>query len=182
MRIAAMDVFAKVKYQVASAMDIEAEPPPPPPAPASQSIWDDLSDDFTLSKQQRLAGFVLSAAMGAVCLLIAVWFVPIIVLVPAKFAFFFTFGNIFCVCSTGFLVGPLRQLKAMVQRDRILSSALYFGSMVATLLSALWLRSMILVLVFTCLQVGALVWYCLSYIPFAQHVLKHAFRFLQSSS
>jgi len=146
------------------------------PEPTSASIWDDVADDFSLTKKQRIIGFVMCTGMGAVCFFLAVMFAPAIVLVPKKFAFFFTFGNLFLVASTLFLVGPHRQMRSMMEANRLQATIIYFFSLGMTLLAALRLGSTLLVLVFTCIQLLSMVWYCLSYIPFARTIVKRSCR------
>eukprot|EP00667_Euglena_gracilis_P026433 EG_transcript_31827 len=144
--------------------------PPEPEPPAG--MWDDIGDSFALSSTQRIIGCILSFLMGAVCLALAVFFVPMIVFTPAKFAFFFTFGNVFLLAGTMFLVGPMRQFRSMFERSRLTATLLYVTSLIMTLVAALQFGSLVLVTLFTCLQVLAFVWYVLSYIPFARTVLK----------
>ena len=164
-----MDILIKIKDQVG----LSEQPP------QEASVWDDLGDDFALSKKQRLAGFAMSIGMGVVCLFLAVTFAPAVILVPKKFAFFFTFGNIFLMASTMFLVGPSRQFKSMMEASRWQATVVYFASMSGTLASALWLGSTMLVLIFTCVQLAAMVWYCMSYIPFARTIVKRFLRMLR---
>eukprot|EP00668_Euglena_longa_P017210 GGOE01021573.1.p1 GENE.GGOE01021573.1~~GGOE01021573.1.p1 ORF type:complete len:143 (+),score=16.98 GGOE01021573.1:61-489(+) len=122
-----------------------------PESAPSTSIWDDMADDFSL-------------------------FAPAIVLVPKKFAFFFTFGNLFLISSTLFLVGPTRQFRSMMEASRLQATVIYFLSLSMTLVSALRFGSTLLVLVFTCMQIMAMVWYCLSYIPFARTLVRRSCR------
>eukprot|EP00992_Anisonema_acinus_P014780 TRINITY_DN9454_c0_g1_i2.p1 TRINITY_DN9454_c0_g1~~TRINITY_DN9454_c0_g1_i2.p1 ORF type:complete len:169 (+),score=23.88 TRINITY_DN9454_c0_g1_i2:88-594(+) len=144
-----------------------AEPEPP-------SMWDDWSDTLALSKTQRIAGCVLSLIMGIVCLMIAISLAPMIVFTAVKFSFFFTFGNIFLLSSTMFLVGPMRQMRSMFDRSRAAAAASYIAALALTLVAALWLNSATLVTAFSTAQIVALVWYLLSYIPFARTVIRSA--------
>ena len=87
----------------------------------------------------------------------------------------YTLGNLCALCSTGFLMGPLKQCKNMFKARRIWATLLYLVSMVLTLVAALKWKDTMLTLVFMLLQMGALTWYCLSYIPFAQRLAKKFF-------
>ena len=51
------------------------------------------------------------------------------------------------------------------------AAAIYLITMVLTLVSALVFHSMLLCMLFIVIQFAALVWYCASYIPFAQQML-----------
>ena len=72
-------------------------------------------------------------------------------------------------------MGPLKQCKNMFKARRISATLLYLVSMVLTLVAALKWKDTMLTLVFMLLQMGALTWYCLSYIPFAQRLAKKFF-------
>jgi len=112
---------------------------------------------------------------------LAVFFLPSLAVNPAGFAVPYTFGNILAICSTGFLVGPLRQLKMMLSPTRIIASIIYVLALALTLVAAFVLESKFLVLVAVIVQFCAIVWYCLSYIPFARQIAKTMFNSCTSS-
>lgn len=70
-----------------------------------------------------------------------------------------------CVCTTSQLRGWRQQVSAMMSAERLPFSAAYLGSIVATLYAALVMRSYLLSLVCSGLQVVALLYYLLSYFP-----------------
>lgn len=82
----------------------------------------------------------------------------------------YTLGNVLSLLSTGFIIGPKRQIKNMTDPSRSVSAAVYVLAMVATLLSALALHKALLVLLCILAQFGAMAWYILSYIPFGRRV------------
>ena len=139
--------------------------------PEEQTWSEEISEMTSLSWHQRLIGFFMSLAMGITFIIIAMTFVPMIALFGKKFAFFFTCGNLFCVASTAFLVGPKRQMASMFESHRAQVAATYVAAMLLTMISALQWRSSILSIVFAAVQVAAVVWYGLSYIPFARRVV-----------
>jgi len=139
-----------------------------------------LADEFTalcpsLSMKQRLIGFGVCLGLALLFCLLSVLFLASIVTNPAAFAVPYTIGNIMAICSTGFLVGPMRQLKMMMNPTRIIASLIYVGAMVLTMVAAFVLKSQLLVLVAVIIQFCAIVWYCLSYIPFARQLAKTLF-------
>jgi len=75
------------------------------------------------------------------------------------------------ICSTAFLVGPMRQLKMMMNPNRLIATIVYVLALALTLVAAFLIKSQLLVLVAVIIQFCALVWYCLSYIPFARQLL-----------
>jgi len=58
-----------------------------------------------------------------------------------------------------FLVGPFNQIKSMAQPNRLLSSLIFLGAMIFSLISALLFNSSILVLLLVIIQICALIWY-----------------------
>lgn len=92
------------------------------------------------------------------------------------FAVMYTFGNIAAIGSSLFLMGPLRQLQSMCQTVRLLTTIAYFTFMGLTLFSAFYLQSGGLTLLFCLLQFCALIWYTLSYIPYARELCCKCFK------
>ena len=150
----------------------------PPTDLKDPSYADEFSEMTSLSTQQRLIGFLMCVAMGIIFCWIAMAFVPTIALFPKKFAFFFTCGNAFLVLAPVFLVGVRSQIQSMASSHRAQVAAVYVGSTIATLFSALYLHSSILSIVFAVVQVGAVIWYGMSFIPFARRVLSTTFNYL----
>ncbi|XP_047322451.1 vesicle transport protein SFT2B [Impatiens glandulifera] len=123
----------------------------------------------SLSHTQRIYGFAACLLAGVVMM-----FLSLIVFVkPIKFAVLFTFGNIFAVGSTAFVIGPMVQIKMMLDPVRIYATAVYVGCAVVALICALWIHSKILTLLAIICEICALVWYSLSYIPFARRMVSN---------
>ncbi|XP_022932027.1 vesicle transport protein SFT2B isoform X2 [Cucurbita moschata] len=87
---------------------------------------------------------------------------------PIKFGIAFTLGNMLSLGSTAFLVGPKRQVTMMLDPVRIYATAIYLASMIFALFCALYVHNKLLTLLALVLEFGALIWYSLSYIPFAR--------------
>jgi hypothetical protein len=96
---------------------------------------------------------------------------PLLVFKPHKFAVAYTLGNLLMMASTIFLVGPKQQCQNMWTGNRALASCAYFGSVIGTIYAALFLRIYLLVLFFIAVQIGCVVWYALSYIPFGRQLV-----------
>ncbi|OIW15929.1 hypothetical protein TanjilG_04464, partial [Lupinus angustifolius] len=90
---------------------------------------------------------------------------------PIKFALLFTFGNLLAVGSTAFLLGPTKQYRMMFDSVRIFATAIYLGCVVIALICALWIHSKLLTIIAIITEIGALIWYSLSYIPFARRMV-----------
>eukprot|EP00741_Cyanophora_paradoxa_P000326 tig00000403_g317.t1 len=142
--------------------------------PEPQSMWDELSENCcpTLSRTERLTGFVACFLAGALMTFLSLFALSSIVLGrPERFAIPYTLGNILSLGSTAFLIGPVKQIKNMVSPNRAGATAIYVGAMVLTLWAAFAHAPAIIVFVLIIVQIGALVWYCASYIPFARQLL-----------
>ncbi|TYH41743.1 hypothetical protein ES332_D11G014600v1 [Gossypium tomentosum] len=75
-----------------------------------------------------------------------------------------------CFC-TAFLMGPEQQLRMMFDSVRVYATVIYIGFVVLALICALWIQSKILTLLAIICEICALIWYCLSYIPFARRIV-----------
>ncbi|XP_050221134.1 uncharacterized protein LOC126671410 [Mercurialis annua] len=124
---------------------------------------------FSLSPTQRLYAFAACLLVGLLCMFLSI----VVILKPIKFAVLFTFGNLMAVGSTVFLIGPLQQLSMMFDSARNYATAIYFGFVVIALISALLIHSKILTIIAVICEVCALIWYCLSYIPFARTMVSN---------
>ena len=111
---------------------------------------------------------------AATCLAIALLFGSLstlfVVVSPRKFASLYTLSNLCGLAATTFLVGPAAQFKKMAAPHRAAATATYLLTLIGTLVAALRLRSLILTLLFLTIQIVALCFYTLSYIPGAQGV------------
>lgn len=93
---------------------------------------------------------------------------PTIALKPQKFAISFTCGSLTFMGSFGILKGPMEHLKSMLSADRMFFTTIYFGSMLATLyltFSKGGIQGYFLVLSASAVQLVALIWYLISFLP-----------------
>lgn len=97
----------------------------------------------------------------------------IVFLKPIKFALLFTFGNMLAIGSTAFLIGPMQQLSMMMDPVRVYATSIYVACVVLALICALLIHSKILTLLAIICEICALIWYSLSYIPFARRMVSN---------
>ncbi|KAH9497529.1 Vesicle transport protein SFT2B, partial [Dermatophagoides farinae] len=90
-----------------------------------------------------------------------------------SFATIYTFATVLCLFSIMFLVGPMEQLQSMFIMTRIIASMILILSILLTLLSALKWKKAVLAIIFSSIQFLSFIWYALSYLPYAQTILKH---------
>ena len=101
---------------------------------------------------------------------------------PKPFAVCFTLGNLLSMGSMLFLVGPKRQFKNLFSSTRRgLPTAVYILMMICTLWVAFapglsYFERLVLIIICLVLQILALAWYVLSYIPYGTAGLKHCAR------
>lgn len=115
---------------------------------------------------KSLLYFGVFLAVGVFFIFIAfTMFLPVIVLVPQKFAICFTIGCTLIVGSFFALKGPKNQLAHMFSKERLPVTLVSIGSMVGTIYVSMVLHSYILSVLFSVLQVFALLYYAISYFP-----------------
>jgi hypothetical protein len=156
---------------------------PEPPTTWMEAFSQEMNGLVSLTATQRMYGFAICFVLGAIMVLISLGFLPSILLPPAMraFALFYTIGSLLVLTSTFFIIGPIRQLKLMFTSERIVPSLIYIVSMLLTLLVVLELRSVIFVILLLVIQVIALGWYILTYIPFGQSFMLTTIRGLLST-
>ncbi|KAH9603607.1 hypothetical protein KSS87_015983 [Heliosperma pusillum] len=128
------------------------------------------TDDFcNLTYTQRLYAFG-GCLIGGFLLI----FLSMVVFVrPIKFALLFTFGNMLAVGSTAFLIGPAEQLRKMFDPVRVYATAVYLGCLLLALICAILIHNKILTILAMICEICALIWYSLSYIPFARSMVSN---------
>jgi len=131
---------------------------------------DQALDASTLSWSTRIKGFAICFGLGLFISILGT--IMIYTGSTTKFAILYSLGNIVSICSTFFLMGPVAQIKRMFSSSRWLATCLMLFFLVLTIVSAFVWDSGLLVLIFCILQFLAMVWYSLSYIPYARDAIK----------
>lgn len=126
----------------------------------------------SLTKKQRVLGFIGCLLMGTFCISLASLYTPFLVLKARKFALLYTFGSLFIIASFSLLWGPVNHIKHLLSAERLPFTCAYFGTMFATLYFSLYVHSTVLTVLFAVFQVLALVWFVVSYVPGGQTGLK----------
>ena len=119
-----------------------------------------------MPSQKQWAYFAGFLASGLFFLSLAIFvFLPLLVIAPAKFATSFTLGCVCVMASFFALRGWKQQLLHLTERERLPFTRSYLGSICATLYASLWLKSYILSIAFSAVQVFSLLYYVSSYFP-----------------
>ncbi|CAF3790775.1 unnamed protein product [Rotaria sp. Silwood1] len=125
-----------------------------------------------LSRKQRILGFMVCLVMGIFCLFLSSLFIPVIVIKARKFALLFSFGSLFFLSSFSMLWGPTNHLKHLTNVDRLPFSISYLVTLICTIYYSVLVKSYFFTIIFALLQIGALIWYVVSYIPGGARGLK----------
>ncbi|DBA01292.1 TPA: hypothetical protein N0F65_001797 [Lagenidium giganteum] len=143
---------------------------------------DDMGDNFkqscpSLSYENRLYGFGICAAAGVVLSAFAILCLALTNFVA--FGLIYSFGSILSLASTIFLVGPMRQVKLMFDKNRWIATLIYLVMIALTLFVALTdslnkRQKVPIVIILVILQYLAAFWYALSYIPYARKAVSKA--------
>jgi hypothetical protein len=118
-----------------------------------------------LSWKTRIIGFLICFFVGLALTFMSIGFIITAVTGNMSFALFWTLGNATCLCSSFFLVGPKKQWANMTKPHRLVCSLVYLASMVLILVNNFIIRWWTLMIIFVTIEICALVWYTLSYIP-----------------
>mmetsp|Transcript_6579 Transcript_6579/g.10369 ORF Transcript_6579/g.10369 Transcript_6579/m.10369 type:complete len:251 (+) Transcript_6579:110-862(+) len=133
----------------------------------------------TLSRSERFKGFVGLLLLSGFFFVLSFFFVGVIVLFPAKFAFPFSMGSIFFMSAFALIQGPMNWAKKVFSRAQLPFTLMYFGSIIGTLYSCLVARSYLLVIIFSLVQLCALGYYAFGNMPGGQYGLKLVTAFIK---
>lgn len=125
----------------------------------------------SLTFQQRIIGFFSMLCLGFLFCILA-W-VAMFKYRWIQFSIFFTLSNGSAIGGSMFLAGPKKQAKKMFEETRWIATSVYLLSMVMTIVAAAALKSAPLVIICCIFQYLAMIWYGLSYIPFARSAVKN---------
>ena len=128
-----------------------SEPPPPSWMPQ-------------LSRTERLKGFVICMIVSLIFFALAFLIgLPMVVLAPTKFAISFTLGSISFMLSFAILEGPWEHFKRVFSSERLPFTVSYVFTIIGTLYCSLSWRNYLATVLFSCLQITALLWYVVSW-------------------
>lgn len=128
----------------------------------------------SLSLKHRIIGFFATLAFGVIFGILG-W-IAIFNHNYVQFGVFMTLSNVTAIGGSMFLAGPVKQVKKMFEETRWIATCVYLFFMILTLVAAFAIKSPPLVVVCCLLQYLAMVWYGLSYIPYARTVVKSCLR------
>ena len=129
-----------------------------------------------MNYQQRFKVFIICLFISGLFFSLAFFVgLPMITVRPQKFAISFTFGSLSFMSSFAILKGPTNHFMGMLSKDRIAFTTAYLLSMFATVyltFTAGGVKGYVLVLSASALQLVALLWYLMTFIPGGTNGLK----------
>jgi len=127
----------------------------------------------SMSKKQRILGFVTSLVLGLICFGLSSAYVPLLLFKARKFSLLFSLGSVFTMASFSFLWGPWNHVTHLFSKERLPFTLVYLSTLTATLYFAMGMQSTVLTTVAAVCQLVALAWFVISYIPGGQTGLKY---------
>jgi len=121
---------------------------------------------FQLTRFERLVGFACCLLASLLCFTLCFFMFPVLAMRPRKFGMLWTMGSILFLVSFGVLQGPKTYLYHLISPNRILFTTVFMSSVVATLYSAVILKSSILTIFTSIIEIFAVIYYTVSYFPF----------------
>ncbi|CAH6720305.1 protein transport protein Sft2p [[Candida] jaroonii] len=126
---------------------------------------------FQLSNFEKIVGFIMCLSGSALCFGISFFLFPVLALKPRKFGMLWSLGSLLFVISFGILQGPKKYFYHLISKDRIVFSAVFFGSVLATLYASIVMKSTIFTIITGVIEIFAVLYYTISYFPFGAQTL-----------
>ena len=141
----------------------QAPPPQPePPSIVPAFILSKMSDNTDYTKA------IISFALAAVFLLLAVVSLPTIIFSPQRFTMLFTLTVVCLVAGLAFLNGPLTYIKKVTgDRKNLVASGVLFGSMIFSLYFSIVAGSYLMSLLFCFVELNAVLLFFCNTFPMA---------------
>lgn len=127
---------------------------------------------FQLSRLERLVGFIGCLLAAIACFTLSFFLFPVLALKPRKFGLLWSLGSLLFVISFGVLQGPVAYFKHLTSAQRLPFTCFFFGSVLLTVYFSAIQKSTILTLVFSLVEIVAVLYYTVSYFPFGAQTLR----------
>lgn len=126
---------------------------------------------FQLSNLEKMIGFAMCLGGSALCFSLSFFLFPVLALKPRKFGMLWSLGSLLFVLSFGILQGPKKYTLHLLSSHRIVFTAVFFTSVLATLYSSIILKSTILTVITGIVEIFAVLYYTVSYFPFGAQTM-----------
>jgi len=132
---------------------------------------------FVLSRWDRILIFSGCNIGALACFVICFVLWPVMMTRPRKFAILWSLGSALFLASWAAMMGPMTYVRHLMSTPRLPFTAAYFGSIALTLYFSIGLRSLVLTLISSLIQMACLIWYLVSYFPMGSSGLRLATSF-----
>ena len=92
------------------------------------------------------------------------------------FCVLYSMVMIIFLIGNGLLCGPVKQIKALIDPNRLVAVLIMFLMIILTILASVVWKIPALALIFCVLQFLSYCWYCLSYIPYGRDAVTGCFK------
>ncbi|CUM63132.1 uncharacterized protein PRCAT00000699001 [Priceomyces carsonii] len=126
---------------------------------------------FQLSRFEKLIGFLCCFGASIFCFIICFLMFPVLALKPRKVGLLWSMGSLLFIISFGILQGPNNYIRHLFSRERFVFTTVFFGSVLTTLYCAIVLKSTLLTILASIVELFAILYYAVSYFPFGAQSL-----------
>lgn len=121
---------------------------------------------FQLTRFEKLLGFLCCLGGSLLCFVVSFFMFPVLALNPRKFGLIWSLGSLLFVLSFGILQGPYSYTRHLLSLDRVVFTAVFFGLVLSTIYCLVILKSTILTIFTSIIEIFAVLYYTFSYFPF----------------
>ncbi|OAF66957.1 SFT2 domain-containing protein 1 [Intoshia linei] len=91
---------------------------------SNTGVIGDIAKATTFNWSTRIKGFLICAGIGFAISILSCFVLSLCFIINCLtvFAVLYSIGNVVCISSTCFLMGPLKQLKKMFKPERLLAT------------------------------------------------------------
>ncbi|KAH3679971.1 hypothetical protein WICMUC_000714 [Wickerhamomyces mucosus] len=140
----------------------------------AESVANQEPSWFTLNRFERLMGFIACLLGSTACFTLSFVLFPVLALNPRKFGLLWSLGSLLFVISFGLLQGPVAYVKHLTSPSRLPFTGFFFSSVILTIYFSAFLKSTVLTLISSIVEVIAVIYYTVSYFPFGAQGLRMA--------
>lgn len=130
-----------------------------------QTATQEWLETLGLTRTQRYAAFAICMCAAVFLFLLAMFHLPFVVIRPGKFVVPYCMGSMFILVSFGFLHGFISYFKHLLSPKKAVYSAWFFLATLGTLYSALSLKSYLLTVIMSLIQMAGMATFIVSYVP-----------------
>ena len=118
-----------------------------------------------MTRTQRYTAFAICAGAAVFLFFLAMLHLPFVVIRPGKFVVPYCMGSMFILVSFGFIHGFVSYWRHLLSPKKVAYSAWFILATFGTLYSALSLKSYLLTVIMSLIQMAGMITFIVSYVP-----------------